>query len=451
MKNRFRMLSSLAGVFLVSSLNLSANTFNSEKLDKYLESLEKNNKAMLSVNLRVDGKEIYQNEIGFRDVRNNLSIEKNTKFRVGSISKIFTATIAMKMIEQGKLSLDNKLAEFYPQIANADKITIAHLLSHRSGIFNFTNESDYTSYMTNPKSEAELIKKFESYEPEFSPGEKFDYSNTNYVLLGFILEKVSKKEYSELLQQYVVKPLGLKNTYYGDKISSKNNEAYSYQFESDKWLESSETNMSIPHGAGAVVSTPEDLTIFLSSLLENKLLTEKSVESMKKIEQGYGKGLTVFPFGEKRAFGHGGGIDGFVSNAAYLPEDKLAISVTANGVNYNFNNVLIGVLSIYYGLPFELPNFDAKPIDVSQDKLSALVGEYETEALPLDISVFIQDGKLFAQATGQGAFPLTATAENVFQFEAAGIVMRFNNEKQGVSFVLEQGGGKYPYSLKVSK
>ena len=207
--------------------------------------------------------------------------------------------------------------------------------------------------------------------------------------------------------------------------------------------------MSIPHGAGAIVSTPNDLTVFVNALFNNKLISENSVNQMKDIEDRYGKGLVRFPFGNNFAYGHDGGIDGFISNLAYFPNDKVALSVLANGMNYIFNDILIGVLSIYFNAPFEIPNFDAKAIELNVEELKNYEGEFSSEQLSLDITLKVENGQLNGQATGQSAFPLTPYSKMEFRFEQAGIVIEFipNNkgEIQYNSFILHQAGGKHTF------
>ncbi|MCW8875907.1 MAG: beta-lactamase family protein [Kangiellaceae bacterium] len=421
------------------------------KLDQFFEVLEKNNKAMLSVALSKDGEIVYQKQIGKFNVSKNLNSNQDTKYRVGSITKIFAATVVMQLIEEGKLSLDTKLSKFFPQVKNAENITVEHLLGHRSGIYNFTNEAGYFSYMTKKRTREQMLKIISDFSSDFEPGSKYAYSNSNYVLLGYIIEDVTKSSFADALNHRIVRKLGLKNTQYGAKIGTTQNEAYSYRFQSGSWVKAEETDMSIPHAAGAVVSTPTDLTIFMHGLFSGKLVSNDSLASMKKIKDGYGKGLITFPFGQKQAFGHGGGIDGFVSNTAYFPEDGLALAATSNGLNYEFNNMMIAILSAYYNVPFEIPNFDLKPIQLSVDKMKKLEGIYQTSSLPMDITVKLDGDNLTAQASGQSPFPLTSYSETEFRFDAAGIVMVFvdgTGKPSFDNFVLKQGGGKHLFSRK---
>ena len=419
-----------------------ANDFN--KLDKLIDLLEKEDKAMLAVAVRQNGKLIYESYSGLASSRENEKVNVNSIYRIGSISKIFTAVLVMQAVEQGKVSLDSKLNDFYSDIPNSDVITVRHLLSHRSGIFNFTDDPAYAGYMTQTKSRLELINIIKSYESQFTPGSQHGYSNSNYVLLTMILEQVYKQDFSEIVENQIIKPLKLKNTYLGQSTRNKN-EVSSFAY-AGNWISAPVTDMSIPLGAGSMISNARDVTAFLTALFQHKLVSEKSLQEMKTLHQGYGLGLMSFPFYDKNGYGHNGGIDGFTSNTAFIEEDDLAICVLSNGLNYNFNDVLIAVLSSHYKKPFDLPNFDAVPVQLTVTELQKFVGDYESKQLPLDIKVFLKENKLMAQATGQGAFPLETYENEELRFDPAGIVIKFIEDKSG--FQLNQGGGLFNFSRK---
>ncbi|MDA8622321.1 beta-lactamase family protein [Psychrosphaera sp.] len=413
-----------------------------EKLDQYFELLEENNKLMAAIAIRKDGKLVYERAIGYADVDNSLKTNVNSKFRIGSITKSFTAVLVMQMIEDGKLSLSQKLSDFFPAIPNASQITIQQLLSHKSGIFNFTNAPEYPSYMETEKSKAELLDIISAFPAEFTPGEKFSYSNSNYVLLGFILEELSNETYANLIAAKIAKPLGLENTYVGAKIDTKNDEVLSYRFVGE-WSKATETSMSIPLGAGAMVSTAADISAFFHALNNGQLVGLDTLSKMKKVGE-YGFGLMSYPFYDKVGFGHNGGIDGFVSNGGVIEGEDVTMAVLANGVNYTFNDVLVAMLSSVFEKPFELPVFKKhKPVSNNLD-LSIYEGVYESEQIPLKITVFIENEVLMAQASGQDAFTLEPSFEHGFAFKPAGILMEFEPAKN--RFTLNQGGGKFNFT-----
>lgn len=442
---------SILAILLISTISISAQkNFFKNKMDKYLKSLEENNKAMLGLAIAKDGKIIYDNYIGFASKSDNIQNSEKTIFRIGSISKVFTSTMIFQLIEEGVLSLDTKLAEFFPDVKNSKIITISNLLNHRSGIHNFTNDPDYFNYNTEYKSKAEMLVKIAKLDSDFEPGTEASYSNSNYVLLGYIIEEITNSTYTEQLNERIISKIGLSSTNFGKKIDVKSNDAESYSFEENNWIKSSETDMSIPHGAGAVVSSPIDLCKFIYALFNGNLVSDESLSKMKEIHDNYGRGLFQYPFYDKKGFGHNGGIDGFHSHVSYFPEDNLSLSVTANGLNYNMNDILIGALSIYFNRDFEIPDFSKKPVELKTETLEKYTGKFVSEQLPLDITLMVEDGKLYGQATGQSAFLLTPYSEKEFRFSKAGIVILFegNDKIDYNKFVFHQGRGKFNFTKK---
>lgn len=436
----------LAILFQPTAEAQTKESFDKQKLDRYLTALADENKIMGSVAIDSAGDEVYYRSLGFR-APDKSQADKNTQYRIGSVSKTFTATMIMQLIEEGELSLSAVLAEYYPEIPQADDITIEHLLRHQSGLYNFTNAADYTDWMTEERSKEQLLELFYEHEPQFAPGERTSYSNTNYVLLSYIIEDITGDSYDVQLQQRIVDPLNLQHTSYGDGIDVGNNEATSFRYQS-QWVEASETDMSIPAGAGALVSTTGDLTDFIRALFKGKLVSQKSLDSMTTIEQGLGMGLMKIPFYDTVAYGHNGGIDGFQSNLSYFPKQDVAVAFTGNGLNYSMNEMLVGILSIYFNHDYEIPSFDETTITLTADQMQQYVGAYASDQIPLDIEVFVEDSTLKAQASGQAAFPLTANDKATLRFDPAGVIMQFDSLKTDKyhQFMLKQGGGSFLFN-----
>lgn len=422
-------------------------TSKTKQIDQLLEALSSNNKFMGSVSIRKNNALVYSKAYGFSSISDKESIKasEKTKYRIGSISKMFTMVMIFQLIEEKKLNLNTKLSEFFPEVKNAEKITIEYLLSHRSGIHNFTNDESYLTYYTQPKKQEEMVSIISNTKPDFEPNTKAEYSNSNFVLLGFIIEKITKTDYKSNLKTRIIDKLGLKNTYFGGKTDLKNNESYSYALQNKKLVQEPETDMSIPHGAGAIVSNTEDLTYFISTLFDGKLLNNDSLKEMKTIKDGYGRGIFEFPFYDRSAFGHNGAIDGFKSMLLYLPDDKVSVAFTSNYLKYSSNEILLGILSFSYDKSYKIPSFDSKPtIELSTEVLKSYEGLYSSKQIPLKITTKVVDGVLSAQATGQGAFPLTPVSESEFVFEEAHITLVFDKDKK--TFVLKQSGANFNFS-----
>jgi len=412
-------------------------------MDSLFTTIEENQKGMGSISIFQDGKEIYNRSYGYSDVEGEIKIIPLTKFRIGSISKTFTATVIMKLIEEGKLSLTSTLSEYYPQIPNADKIAIVHLLQHRSGIVNFTNAPDYPQWNVDKQTKEQLISRIVSGGTTFQPDEKFEYSNSNYVLLTYIAEDVSGKTFSGLLNQYIIQPCHLKNTYPGGTINPQNKEAYSYTKLSREWEKASETDMSIPLGAGYMVSNSNDLNQFLNCLFTGKIVNKESLDKMLTLKDNFGLGLIQVPFHEKIGYGHTGGIDGFQSITFYIPDSKLSVTILENGIVYPLNNIVIGCLSIYFGKDYQLPIF-TDPITLASDELDKYLGVYASSQLPIKLTITKKENTLIAQGTGQPEFPLEYMKTNTFQFESAGVILEFIPEEN--KMILKQFGQVFDMS-----
>lgn len=432
-------------IFTVSfSLSSFAqNVFNKAKMDSLITALEKNDKAMGVLALSQNGHVIYKKAFGYKQISGKVRNNTDTKFRIGSITKMFTATMILQLIEENKLALQNKLDAYFPEVQNANEITIEQMLTHHSGLHNFT-DSAYLKYHTKPKTQKEMLGIISSQSPDFKPGERGEYSNTNYVLLGYIIEKVTGKSYAENLKNRIAKKIKLKDTYVGGKINPKDNEAYSYSYNGVNWIEENETDMSIPGGAGSIVSTSEDLLKFIASLFHEKLIDKALLDTMTTIGNGYGMGIFQVPFYERKGYSHNGSIDGFNSALAYFPEDDMAVAVLTNGLAYEMNDIMIGVLSIYFDKPYAIPEFK-KATQLGVGLLPRYTGVYASKDFPLKITIRQDGDHLTAQATGQGAFPLSSINETEFRFDAAGVVILFDIEKDGTvkQLHLQQRGMSY--------
>lgn len=450
MRQLTRTLFILLFILFLPGLITAQPEIDTNKLDQFFSELESNNRFMGSVAIMHGEDLIYSSAYGITDSDGNLA-EKSSIYKIGSITKTYTAVMIFQLIEAGELSLDTTLDDFYPEISNADEITIRHLLQHRSGLVNFTALPDYLEYHTLDRSRSEMLQTFEQLGTNFEPATSQEYSNTGYVLLGYILEDITGKSYDQLLQEKIAEPLGLQNTYYAETGADNSREVDSFYYRNQTWETAQKTNMEIPHAAGAVVSTAEETAAFFVGLMNEDLLSESSIEEMATFRGSIGHGLIRFPFNDKSAIGHNGGIDGFQSSAAVFPEDGITFAVLSNGVNYAFNDILIGFLSIIFDEDYEIPDFTEKEsIDLAEDQLRSYVGEYESANIQLEISLFIRDGNLMAEASGQTPFPLTIIDEQTMIYEPAGLELIFEPKEGELynGFTLQQSGMQFPFIRK---
>jgi D-alanyl-D-alanine carboxypeptidase len=417
--------------------------FNKNKLDSLFDGLSTYNKSMGTVLIVRNDTLVYNRSIGygiFSDAKKELLSEKS-RYRIGSITKMFTAIMIFQLIEEHKLTLSTPLSVYFPQIPNSTKITIANLLSHRSGLYNYTN--DWDSWRFTPQTHEQMLKIIASKKVDFEPDTKTAYSNSNYLLLGYIVEKICRRTYAEAVKQRITAKMGLADTYYGGKVNVGNKEVYSYQWLQETWKQQPETDMSVADGAGAMVSTARDLSKFIAALFSHKLINDTSLQQMVTIKDGEGMGIEQLPFYDKLVYGHSGMIDLFQSWLLYFPKEKISVVYTSNGYEgFGINDILKGILHIYFDKAYAIPNF--KVIQLKPVELDKYTGVYTCKQPDMKLTLTKEGNTLIGQATGQSSFTLEAIEQNKFQFSKAGIIMEFFPDKN--EMVLHQGGGSFTFT-----
>src|SRR6266566_221695 len=398
-----------------------AQTLDKAKLDQFFDRLAEKNKAMGSLIIAKDGNVLYTRAIGYSQINGTEKkpLSAASRFRIGSITKMFTAVMILQLVEEGKLKLSDTLDKFFPQIPNAQRITIAQILAHRSGIPNSRPTSK-----TNAVTKDELLTIVSKGTPDFEPGTKHSYSNSGFFILGLIVEKLTVKSYAEALKERITSKIGLKDTYTATgNIDVNNNESLAYIHFGGDWKPVTEIHPSILFGGGAIVSTPNDLAKFIQALFDLKLVSQESLNQMKTIRDGDGFGMEPFAFAGKTFYGHTGGGDNYGAWLAYLPEEKLAVAYTTNAKIYPVINIVRGVVEIYYNKPFQIPALES--IAVSPEVLDEYVGVYSSPEAPVKFTITREGATLYFQPGAQSAVPLEATAEDKFKIEPV-IVIEFD-------------------------
>ena len=410
------------------------------KLDSFFTILEENDRFFGSVAVTHGGKVIYSKALGYADLESKIANTTETKFRIGSISKTFTATLIMKAVELGKINLDDTIDSYFPRIKNADMITIRHLLNHRSGITNFTDRS-YASWYTKPITQAALLDTIISKGNDFEPNDDYAYSNSNYVLLSFILKETFNDSFAAILDEYIVNPLALRNTSYGDVINTSNNDAKSYNMKSN-WEVEPEGDMSIPLGAGGIVSTPSDLCRFADALFGGQLISIESLKQMKPVgEETYGFAMYETEYSDKQGWGHGGNIDAFASNLICFEEEDICLALSCNGSNFSTHDVELAVMGELFGEDYALPSFDF--VELTSEELDQYLGTYVTDDLPIDMTFTKEGNTLFLEVTGQSPGEMQAEGNHKFSIITHGVKIEFFPEEKKMHF--EQQG--YAFDL----
>lgn len=365
-----------------------------------------------------------------------------TKFRLGSVSKQFTATAIMQLQEKGKLRVHDPLSAFLPDYPHSKSITIHHLLNHTSGIANFTSFDNYASTMREPASLEQLVARFRDTAIGFTPGSQFSYSNSNYVLLSLIIEKASGMPYASYVRSHIAEPLGMHNTGYDSAGTLLAHRASGYAPGSSGFVNAAYINMSIPSGAGALYSTVEDMYLWDRALYTEKILSKASLETMFTPGlEGYGWGVRATP---RKKIAHSGGVNGFASYIARYPNDDLCIVVLSNLETGKSGELANGLAAVLFGEPYNTP---VKHVVANVDPAvyTHYVGTYAV-APTFSLAVTIENNRLYAQATGQPRFELFPSSETEFFLKVVDAQVSFvRNDKGEVdTLVLHQNGMDMP-------
>lgn len=407
----------ITGVFLMISNTFFAQKTTFKDMDNYFDHLANNGKMMGSVSIFFQDSTLYSKSIGYTDVDTKNLINADTKFRVGSITKTYTATLVLKAVEEGKLKLTNKLSSFYPEVKNADRITIEQLLKHRSGIFNYTEIDGQDEWEENYHTEKEFIDYFIDQESNFEPDTNYEYSNTNYALLGFILQKVYGKEFSDILKEKITEPLKLKNTYFTYEVDASKNEAFSYNIQNNL-IRNGKVNYVNDPASGGIASTPTEVNKFLSALFNGQIISKESLELMLPQERGaYGMGIQMLDSKSTDIYEHSGRVENFISYYWYLPNEKLGVVVLTNAINIEIGKVVMEMVGFAYGNKPIMPDFNMID-EMSADDFLKIKGTYsKNDGETLTISSNGKSLVFQSSEKGQMFVPFINKGNNVFEYE----------------------------------
>ncbi|ESQ79420.1 hypothetical protein AEYBE204_10460 [Asticcacaulis sp. YBE204] len=383
-------------------------------MDQIIQSRADARDFMGSVLVARDGKVIFEKAYGYANLEWRVPETTDTKFRLGSVTKQFTAVSILLLQEQGKLKLSDPIKLYVPDAPAAwDKITVAHLLSHTSGIINFTAMPDYRSTQRLQTTSGELIKRFRDKPLEFQPGEAWNYSNSGYVLLTAVIEKASGQSYTQFLTENIFKPLGMSDTGYDNASVLLPKRASGYMPGEGGPRNADFIDMTVPQGAGALYSTTHDLLKWAQALFGGKVLKSESLTLMTTpVKNDYGLGVSVVNGVNGKEISHGGGIDGFNTHLSYYPADKVTIVVLGNLNGRAVDAIDQQLGDLAHGKSVQLAS-ERKEIELSPKVLETYIGTYALSPT-FKFTITVEKGQLMAQATGQAKFPLFAESDTLF-------------------------------------
>jgi len=415
------------------------------KVDEYLNAYVDQGRFSGSVLVAHDDAVIVRRGYNQADREHDVPNTPETKFRLGSVTKQFTAVAILQLQQQGELSVDDALSTYMPDYPNGDRITVENLLRHTSGIPNVTSFDDYEQLMRRDLSLPELIGRFKDMELEFDPGSQYSYSNSNYLLLGRLIEQISGQSYASYLQAHIFDPLGMSNSGYDRRAPILKHRAEGYTLDDGKLVHAPFIDMSIPHAAGALYSTVDDLLKWDEALETDRLLDASLREAMFTPDKGdYGYGWIIDEAHGRKRIHHSGGINGFVANIARFPNDDVVVIVLSNFMHAPFLTISNDLASIVFGEDYQLPQ-ERTRIELAPSTLERYVGEYRLDE-ERTVTVTREDGHLGIQITGQPKFRLYPTSETRFFLEQIDAEVTFERNDAGevTRLVIHQGGQEIP-------
>ncbi|HEX3249835.1 MAG TPA: serine hydrolase domain-containing protein [Pyrinomonadaceae bacterium] len=360
---KYLLLAIFLAAFLLSPVALAQD--HAAKIQEVLALAHKYRQFNGSALVAENGKVVYKEAFGMANMEWNIPNTPDTKFRLGSITKQFTATAILQLVEQGKIKLNGKLSDYLPEYRKdiGEKVTIHHLLTHTSGIPSYTSQPGFFENVSrNPYKVDEFVKKYASGDLEFEPGSKFLYDNSGYFLLGAIIERVTGKPYEQVLQENIFNPLGMKNTGYDHYNTIIAKRAAGYIKTRDSYANAPYLDMSIPYAAGSLYSTVEDLYLWDQALYTNKVLSAQSKALMyTPFLDGYAYGWVIRNAGFKQnnedvqVITHEGGINGFTTTIVRFPKEKNLIVMLDNTNTEYLDRLSESITKIIYNKPYDPP------------------------------------------------------------------------------------------------
>lgn len=328
-------------ILIIAVANFNPNKYEGDKMEKFAQYMDDRGKGYQGSVLVAEGNTIiFDKSYGWADKQKKIENETSTQYQIGSITKSFTAAAILKLEEEGLLHTNDKLSKYLPDFPNSGNFSLHQLLTHTSGIYNYTAGDFEQTKKVQPE---EIVKWFEDKELEFEPGTKYSYSNSNYILLGMVIEHVSGVSYETYLAEHIFKPIQLPQT------TANRNEAPNLAVGYKGKEQDSFIDNSVPYAAGMLISTTADLLNYVKAIHEGAVLNDASREKLftpEKDNYAYGW-ISTEIFGEK-AHWHNGGINGFRSIMIYYPEKDYTIIFLSNNVLADVDSMALELSAILF-------------------------------------------------------------------------------------------------------
>ncbi|WZP00847.1 serine hydrolase [Isosphaeraceae bacterium EP7] len=413
-----------------------------EKLSAYMDAATSHDHFSGSVLVAKGGEVVLTRGYGLANAEYGIANTPETKFRLGSITKQFTATGILILAERGKLAVEDPVGKYLDDAPAAwEKVTIHHLLTHTSGIPSYTDDPAFMKVNMVPQTVGSMVAGIKAKPLDFEPGSKYHYNNSGYFLLGAIIEKVSGMTYEAFLGAEIFKPLEMTETGYDHHETVLPNRASGYDRRGSELRNAPHLDMSLPYAAGSLYSTVGDLYKWDRALKAGKLLSGKSFEAMyTPFKDNYAYGWAVTDFKGHKIIGHGGGINGFSTDFARFPDDDLCVIVLCNVNPSKPGEVARNLASIAFGEDVPLPRTRVKA-KVDPKIYDDYVGEYRLTP-KMTIKVTRDGDRLITQGTGQGKLEIFPESETAYFPEEVDALLTFVKEDGKVTHIMVHQNGK---------
>lgn len=431
----FKTLAVFASFLLCINLALAQSI--QSQIDDIFNQAYPVNSPGATVLIAKNDKVIYRKAFGMANLELNVPMKPENVLQLASITKQFTSVAILILMEQGKLSLQDKLSKYISDYPRGNEIKLHHLLNHTSGIKSYTNIHEFRAKMRLDLSPEEIITNFKNVPLEFNPGEKYAYSNSGYVLLGHIIEKLSGISYEDFIQKNIFDKLSMNNSYYGNSYKVIPNRANGYQLYEGNYENAEYMSSTIPYAAGSLMSTVDDMFLWNKAIRNNTLISEKSKQmaftnytlSYGKLSD-YGYGWHINELAGMTTLEHTGGINGFTTSGIYVPDSNIYAIVLTNR-NDGKGPETYNIKAVSFLL--DKPIVDKVAVKLSEKQLKKWIGAYQFE----DVIRFItyENGELYSMREGGRPLKLLPLSENEFRFEDLFTTYNFslkNGKKQVV-------------------
>lgn len=429
---------------LLATLPAFSQQTTGAKLDTLMTAYNKAGKFNGSVLVARKGEILLNKGYGFRNVQENALNTANTIYQIGSVTKQFTATIVLKLQEEKKLGVQDKLNKYYPDFPNADSITVHNLLTHTSGVWNYTTDAAFMNQrVTQHVSKEEMMNMFKKPQLRFTPGTKFEYSNSGYSILGYLISDVTKISWEQNMRKYILNPLRMDHSGFDFTNLRAADKATGYFSLAEP---APIVDSTVSYSAGSLFSTTGDLYKWYNGMKQNKVISAGSrAAGITPMLNNYAYGIGVDKYLGKQTLGHTGGIHGFNSYMTSMPEEDICIILLCNVSNGELANLGKTLYALLFDQPYTIPK-ERIAIQLTDAQLQEYVGEYEQSA-DFKVTITVKDGQLEGRPTNQSPKPLYAEKPDLFFVKDMEIQLKFTRDaatNKVNGYILYQNGREVP-------